>query len=194
MKKILFAVTVIFAFGFSNAQIREKGEVELDVKIGSSSANYYSTQKLEGNSAVSGVNFGIEADYFFNKTWSLRSGLLLQTMGTKGSGFVEKLNYATIPVNANWHFGSTKKWNLNFGPSLGFLTSAETNGNDISKLVNGFQLGLNYGIGYKIEVSKQFSVMLDLQSMSGLSDVNTDGPFYVRNAYSSFNIGGVFKL
>ena len=118
MKKILFAVTALFAFGFSNAQIREKGEIDLDVKIGSSSANYYSSQKIEGNTAISGVNFGIEGDYFFNKTWSLRSGLLLQTMGTKGFGFEDKLNYLTIPVNANWHFGSTKKWNLNFGLRL----------------------------------------------------------------------------
>lgn len=116
-------------------------------------------------------------------------------MGTQFFGYEEKLNYLTLPVNANWHFGSTRKWNLNFGPSIGFLMSAENNnGVDLKDITNSTQIGLNYGIGYKIEVNEKFSILVDFQGMTGLSEIDKSGVFGLKNAASSFNVGGVFKL
>ncbi|MBE9577483.1 porin family protein [Flavobacterium proteolyticum] len=194
MKKILLSIVAILAFSFANAQSREKGAIELIPQIGYSSANYYGEESLDSNT-LSGVSFGVGADYFFNDRWSLRSGLHYQTMGAKGSGgYEEKLNYITLPANANWHFGSTRKWNLNFGPSFSFLMKAENNFGDIKDQANTFQLGLAYGIGYKIEVNDKFSILIDLQGISGLTDVPKDSDFTIKNAYSSINVGGVFKL
>ena len=136
----------------------------------------------------------MDGDYFFNDRWSLRSGLLFQTMGTSIGSIEEKLSYMTIPVNANWHFGSTRKWNLNFGPSVGFLTTAETDGQDIKKLANSTQLGLNVGIGYKIEVSEALSILIDYQSLTGLNNVGKDSNVKFKNSFGSFNVGVVFKL
>ena len=160
MKKIILAVIALGAFTFSNAQSRAKGTIELIPLVGSSSSNYYGDNGNSSNSSLSSINYGIDADYFFNNRWSLRSGLLSQTMGSQFPGVKEKLNYLTIPVNANWHFGSTRKWNLNFGPSIGLLLSAKDNSTDIKDLANTTQIGLNYGIGYKIEVSTKFSILL----------------------------------
>lgn len=194
MKKVLLVVVTTFVLGFANAQERSKGDVELTPIIGYASSNYYGEENLN-NSTLSSVNFGANVDYFFNDRWSLRSGLLYQTMGSKvTSYYTEKLSYLTIPVNANWHFGSTRKWNLNFGPNLGFLMAADAEGRNIKKLANGFQLGLAYGIGYKIEVNEKFSVLIDYQGMAGLTEVPKDSGLSIKNAYSSFNIGGVFKL
>ncbi|MCU4188604.1 porin family protein [Flavobacterium sp. HXWNR29] len=194
MKKIFFAAIAVMVFGFTNAQNREKGAIELIPQIGYSSANYYGESDLESN-AISGVTFGVGADYFFNDRWSLRSGLHYQKMGAEGSGgYEEKLNYLTLPVNANWHFGSTRKWNLNFGPSFSMLMSAENNFGDIKDSANSFQLGLAYGIGYKIEVNEKFSILVDFQGITGLTEVPKDSDFTLKNAYSSFNVGGVFKL
>ena len=194
MKKIFFAVIAVMVFGFTNAQNREKGAIELIPQIGYSSANYYGESDLESN-AISGVTFGVGADYFFNDRWSLRSGLHYQKMGAEGSGgYEEKLNYLTLPVNANWHFGPTRKWNLNFGPSFSMLMSAENNFGDIKDSANSFQLGLAYGIGYKIEVNEKFSILVDFQGITGLTEVPKDSDFTLKNAYSSFNVGGVFKL
>ena len=192
MKKII-ALAVLLA-GFSGfSQNRAKGTVELIPFIGHSASNYYGEENLD-NSSLTSVNFGADLDFYFNDRWSLRSGLLFQTMGTKFRGYKEELNYVTIPVNANWHFGSTRKWNLNFGPSIGFLTSAEGNGRDIKDLANSTQIGLNYGIGYKIEVSKKFSILIDYQGMTGLSEVPEDSDYTIKNSFGSFNIGGVFVL
>ncbi|ESU26531.1 hypothetical protein FLJC2902T_25020 [Flavobacterium limnosediminis JC2902] len=186
-------------FGFS--QQREKGTIEVTPIVGYATSNYYSNENLS-NDPISSVNFGVNGDYYFNNRWSLRSGLLLQTMGSEYSvpellmyNIEEKLTYLTIPVNANWHFGSTRKWNLNFGPSLGFLMSAKANDEDIKSMVNSFQLGLNYGIGYKIEIKENIGILIDYQGMSGLTELNNDGgDIKIKNAYSSFNLGCVIQL
>ncbi|GGD23783.1 porin family protein [Flavobacterium orientale] len=200
MKKFIYlSILLTGFFGFS--QNREKGTIELTPIVGFSSANYYGDSALD-NSSISAVDFGVNGDYYFNDRWSLRSGLLYQTMGSKYSGFdgnqiinlEEKLKYVTIPVNANWHFGSTRKWSLNFGPSIGFLTSADVNGQDIKDLANATQVGFNYGIGYKIEISEKFSILVDFQGMTGLTEVPKESDFTIKNSYGAFNVGGVFKL
>ena len=125
----------------------------------------------------------------------MRSGLLYQPMGSELSGgFKEKINYLTLPVNANWHFGSTRKWNLNFGPSIGFVMSAKFDGNDIKDLVVATQVGLNYGIGYKIFLNEKFSILIDYQGMTGLTGIDDSGDTSLKNVYGSFNLCAVIKL
>lgn len=195
MKKSIFTVVALFALTFANAQQREKGDIELTPQIGFSSSNYSGGDAGDLNNPISGFAFGITGDYFFNNRWSIRSGLLSQKMGTDVLGFEDNLSYISIPINANWHFGSTRKWNLNFGPSFGFLTAAEgNNGNDIKDFFNTTQIGLNVGIGYKIEVSEKFSILIDYQGFSGFTDIIKDSQFSTSNAFSAFNIGGVIKL
>ena len=108
--------------------------------------------------------------------------------------YKERINYLTLPVNANWHFGSTRRWNLNFGPSIGYLLSANGNGKDLKDKFNKTQIGFNATIGYKIEITNQISILIDLQGVTSLSDIAKDADITIRNTYSSFNVGGVFKL
>lgn len=192
MKKLLFAAA-LFVNVATFSQAREKDNVEITPLFGFVSSNYYGDTN-SGNKPVTSVGFGVDVDYFFSDRWSLRSGVLSQKMGTQFTGLVEELNYITIPVNANWHFGSTRKWNLNFGPSIGFLTAAKDNGANIKPLVNSTQFALNVGIGYRIEVSEKFSILLDYQSQSGLTDVAKNPGVNLRNSTGSFNIGGVILL
>lgn len=193
MKKLIFALTILTMTSL-NAQQRSKNDVELTPILGVAFSNYYGEDRLE-NQNLSSTQFGADLDFFFNNRWSLRSGLLFQTMGSKvARNYTEKLHYITVPVNANWHFGSTRKWNLNFGPNFSFLTAAEGNGIDLKDEANSFQLGLAYGIGYKIEVNEKFSILIDYQGITGLTDVPKDNYYTIRNTYGSFNIGGVFKL
>lgn len=193
MKKIIYLSILLTGFyGFS--QNREKGTIELAPIIGYSSANYYGDKIVNNNSTLNSFDFGINSDYYFNDNWSLRSGLLLQTMGSRYGQLEDKIKYLTIPVNANWHFGSTRKWNLNFGPSIGFLISAETNGEDVKEFVSTTQIGFNLGIGYKIEVTEKFGILFDIQGLSGLTEILKDSNVSIKNSYTVLNIGGVFKL
>lgn len=192
MKKI--TLLAFLAFGFAtHAQQREKGTIEIIPQIGLSISDYYGKDvSSDSQTAISSINVGVGGDYYFNNRWSLRSGLLFQTMGSDGAFAIEELRYLSVPINANWHFGSTRKWNLNFGPSVGFLTSAKAAGVDIKDSFNTTQIGLNLGIGYKIEVSPKFSILVDYQAMAGLSNATKD--FTVKNSTGSLNVGAVIKL
>ena len=193
MKKILLITAILVSiFGFS--QERDKGTIELTPLIGYATSNYTSPDNNINNSSISTIDFGVNGDYYFNGRWSLRSALLFQQMGSKYGSFKDELNYLTILVNANWHFGGTRKWNLNFGPSVGFLMSAKADGEDAKDLVNSTQFGFNVGIGYKIEVSEKLSILIDYQGMSGLTDVIKDSPVSIKNVHSAFNVGAVLKL
>ena len=121
-------------------------------------------------------------------------GNIVTKMGSRYQGYSDELKYISVPVNANWHFGSTRKWNLNFGPTFGVLTSATSNGVDVKSEANGFQYGLQVGIGYKLQLTDKFSILLDYQSMSGLSKVSKNSQNELKNSYGSFDLGAVFKL
>jgi outer membrane protein W len=202
------SIVALATFGFANAQIKEKGTVEITPKIGTSSFAE-TVSNVNGNNGStksnSGAEFGVTADYYFNNRWSVRSGLIADKMGSKtnvGSTTSEdKLNYLSIPINANWHFGSTRKWNLNFGLSPSFLTSATytINGSENEFPANGlksFQLGFTYGIGYKFGITEKFGILIDAQFFNGLTDLNDStvikGSF--KNAGGGYNIGAVIKL
>ena len=97
--------------------------------------------------SISRTNFGVSFDYYFLDQLSLRVKLLYDSKGAKieGNSFfprfdkdirlgynirleyhsrnVHQLNYFSIPILANWHFGfsESKNFNLNFGPYIAFL-------------------------------------------------------------------------
>lgn len=122
MNKTLLSLIAIVSFGLANAQIKEKGTFEITPKIGSSSFSENNEGKSTDSNA--GVQISVTGDYYFNNRWSLRSGFVVDKMGGKYTVspylYEDKLNYMSIPLNANWHFGSTRKWNLNFGLSPSF--------------------------------------------------------------------------
>ena len=208
MKKIL-TLSALFLSMFGFSQTREKGTIEIAPIVGYASSVFFYDSSFMNNSSINSVNLGVNGDYFFNNRWSLRSSLLYQKMGTEyslllfnpiipnqssNSNYYKlELNYLTIPINANWHFGSNRKWNLNFGPSIGFLLSSKDNENNSLDNLKATQFGFNFGIGYKIKVSEKFSILIDHQEMLGLSNVFKDNSG-IKNIYSSYNVGGVFKL
>ena len=197
MKKIIISLITLGVFGFGNAQIKEKGSVEITPKIGASSFD-----ELNGKNSTnynSGLELGATIDYYFNNRWSFRSGLISDKMGGRYDNnnqlLEDKLNYLSIPVNANWHFGSTRKWNLNFGLSPSFLLSAKVNDTEIPKnTIESFQLGFTYGIGYKIEINKKFGILIDSQWFTGLTNINKGSSALINNDGYSFNLGGVIQL
>ncbi|GEC70712.1 Outer membrane protein beta-barrel domain-containing protein [Flavobacterium flevense] len=201
MKKTLLTLVTLITIGLTNAQVKEKGVIEITPKIGISSFSEFNED--DNTNSNSGVELGATVDYYFNDRWSLRSGLIANKMGGKydfeGESFEDKLNYVTIPINANWHFGSTRKWNLNFGLSPSFLSSAKVKVNGYTEnlpddIVESFQLGLTFGIGYKIEVTERFGILIDAQLFSGLTNINKASSEKILNSGNSFNVGGVFQL
>ena len=191
MKKIILAAVVAFGLTTAHAQQREKGTIEIIPHVGFTISDF-SGSDASGNDAVSSLNFGVGADYYFNDRWSIRSGLNYETMGSDIDDTILGLSYLTIPLNANWHFGKTRKWHLNFGPGVGFLTYAKLGDADVKDAFNKVQVGLNAGIGYKFELTKRLGLLIDYQTMAGLNDASKD--LSIKNNYGSLNVGVVFKL
>lgn len=209
MKKSLF----IIAFFISSQvalQAQGKGDVEFGVNLGYNSSTV-SNNNLSADTG-SGLNFGVAADYYFSSSWSLKTKLIYDQKGWN-NGFIDNntfdpadpafvktdfnLNYITIPVMANWHFGRNKNWYLNFGPYVGFLVSANDTrfDTDLKDAFNTTDAGLAFGIGVKIPVSDKLKLSLEYDGQGGVVDVfkeNTDDA--VLNSRGSFNVGLNFIL
>jgi opacity protein-like surface antigen len=208
MKKIVFIIIVVF--GFQSAVVAQsKGDVEFGFNVGYN----YSTVSDEVNSADSGYGFnvGASADYYFSSSWSLKTKVIYDQKGWN-NGFIQNsfdpvepafvetnfnLNYVTVPVMANWHFGNTKNWYLNFGPYVGFLVSADETrfDTDLKEAFNSTDFGLSFGIGVKIPVSDKLKLSLEYEGQGGFTDIFADNPDNaVQNTRGSFNVGLNFLL
>lgn len=206
MKKILFTLFAILSFSIINAQ-SDKGDFTIAPQIGLNLSNYSSSENLNNKLRVA-FNAGVITEYYFNDRWSFRSGLIYDSKGTKvefdDEDYIDKLNYLTVPIHANWHFGAKRNWFLNFGPTLGFVITAKTDipqGEiDIKDELNStFDIGLSVGVGYKFEVSDKAEIFIQYQSYNGFVNVFDSGDFSgfnisLFNVTSTFNIGAVFQL
>lgn len=147
-----------------------------------------------------GFNFGISLDHFFSESWSIKGKLAYDQKGWKG--YLEtptdqfnttyNLDYLTIPVMANWHFGRTKNWYLNFGPYVGILLNAKetTGGSDVKNIFNTTDAGLDVGIGVKFPVSEKAKFFIEVNGQGGIADILKDNTYSaLRNSVSNLNIG-----
>lgn len=205
MKKVIVVVLVLFSIA-SFGQRNKKGIVEFGVNIG---YNAFNVGNSNGNSdSGSGVNVGLAADYFFSDRWSIKGKLIYDQKGWDNgfyndldSGIVYttdyKLDYLTVPVMANWHFGRKRNWYLNFGPYAGFLMGANetTNSRNVKEAFNSTDFGISFGIGVKIPVSDKLKISLEYDEQDGLSDIfKVNSGSDAKNSRGSFNVGLNFLL
>ncbi len=200
MKK-LFLCTAIAVFGLISSVFSQSdsGDFTIAPQAGLNLSNYTSNENLN-NKIRTAFNVGVIAEYYFSNRWSLRSGLIYDSKGTKvtesGQDYVDKLNYIALPLHANWHFGSNRNWFLNFGPTIGFLASAKAdtpNGEfDIQDDLKSFDAGLGVGIGYKFEIADNTQFYIQYQGYNGFISI-IDADFNLFNATSAFNVGVILQ-
>lgn len=203
MKKTL--VIIAAAFGLSmNAQ--DKGNFEFGLGGG---LNRSSVSSSSGSADIS-TSFNIHgsAEYYFSESWGIKAKLFYDRKGWD-NGFIMdadtmeeyatdyNFDYLTIPVMANWHFGNTDNWYINFGPYAGFLLSAKETrfDTDLSDDFNGSDFGLAFGIGVKIPVSEFIRIYIDYDGQIGFSDVfDGQAEEHIGTTRDSFNVGINFML
>lgn len=107
------------------------------------------------------------------------------------------LNYLSVPLTANWHFGGKRQWYLNFGPYVGFLLNAEsTEANiDVTDGFSSIDAGLAIGIGYQFEISQSTKLYVEYEGQGGVIDVfeNNEGSTGL-NSRTSINLGILFGI
>ncbi|MCC8425695.1 porin family protein [Mucilaginibacter sp. UR6-11] len=200
MKKIL--TTLFMALGiYSLAQAQHKPKDEFGIGFGYNGAYLTADNSYQSTDAISGFNAQVYADHYFSRSWSLKVKVVYDQKGW-ANGYINtptstidgvdfNLNYITVPVLANWHFGRTHNWYLDFGPYIGFLTSAHAAGYDLKDGFNSTDGGLAYGIGVKIPVSRKTKFFIEYDGQSSVVNVFNSGDV-ARNERFSFNVGLAF--
>jgi opacity protein-like surface antigen len=211
MKRIFIVFFALFGmYTTSYSQISffypDKGSITGGI-TGGLSTSYVTITNLGGNyllgstSSRTGFNAGIFADFYFSDRWSLKTALSYNQKGwTNPPSFEDgnyNLNYITIPVMANWHFGRTRNWYLNFGPYVGILTSANATKilEDLKPYFNSADFGLNLGIGVKFPLSDNVRLHLEIGGAASFGDIRKNNNGYsTRLSSSTYNIGFEFPL
>ncbi len=200
-----FALTVGVVL-FSNAQ--DKGDIELGGQVGLNVSNVTSSD--ESTDSKVSFNVGAFADFYINDRWSIKPKVIYDRKGWSNDylyiptddGYYDyyktdvKLNYVTIPVTANYHFGGTRRWYFNFGAYVGFLVSAEDSefGIDLKDGFNSTDFGLAYGIGHKFPIGENVKLFIEYEGQAGLTNIFEESSTTVRNGRSALNAGLVFLL
>lgn len=201
-RKLLAFAIVVFIFGKGFGQ--ERGNVEYGFGVGYSTSTVTENNTSSNGTYRHAMNIAVSADYYFSDRWSLKGKLIYDLKGWRNNdifyaGYNDpynssdyNLNYFTVPIMANWHFGRTRNWYLNFGPYIGFLAQAKAlpNQDNIKSAFNSIDGGFAFDIGVKIPLSNQIKFFVELEGTGGAANIvkTTDGSS-INNSRGSLNIG-----
>lgn len=191
----------------TTVQAQDGRDFEFGGNIGLNFANVSTTDGEYGANTRIGFNIGASGEYYFSNRWGFKVKLIYDGKGW-ADGFIEsedignvttnfKVNYITIPLMANWHFGRNRNWYLNFGPYAGLLVSAKESklGIDVKEAFESFDFGIALGIGYKFEIRNNTKLFFEFDGQSGFADVfQENAGTTLRNGRSSLNFGVLFGL
>jgi hypothetical protein len=180
MKKIILTAAAVFAFSFANAQ-----DMKLGVKGGLNSSTL---SGVDGAKSLIGLNIGGFVEFKVSDKFSVQPELLYSMQGVK-TDMTLKLNYINIPVIAK--YAVAEKFNLQAGPQIGFLVSANQDGVDYKDHLKSIDFGINFGAGYDF-TKKMF---LDLRYNLGLAQTQKSldpGEAIAKNAVIQLSLGYKF--
>lgn len=205
MRKIFFfTVMAVVVQGYSQT----KGTIEMGVNIGYNMSSVSSAH--ESSDSGGGLNVGTSMEYYFSDRWGIKTKLIYDQKGWNNGVYIDggfdpvvdgyitdyNLNYLTVPVLANWHFGRKRNWYLHFGPYVGFLMSAtETEGgNDVKEAFNTTDFGLALGIGVKVPINDKMRIFFEYDGQGGFAELFKESSEAITNSRGSFNVGLNFIL
>jgi hypothetical protein len=201
----LFTTLLILSGIYTAAFAQVRNSNEFGIHFGFNDASVEYSGSGQSSDYTTGLNAGISLEHYFSDAWSIKGRLNYDQKGF-GNGFVTfedgteidgvnfHLNYLTIPVTANWHFGRMRNWYLNFGPYVGVLLNATAAGADVKDNFNTTDVGIALGIGIKIPVSRNMNFFVEADGQGGFTNIFTQSDGNYQNIRSSINFGFSFPL
>lgn len=185
--------TTVFAQG--------KDDVEFGFNIGGNLSNI--TQSDYTYSYAIGFNAGVSMEYYFSSSWGIKSKLMYDQLGWNDDVIYDvetdryvstnfRLNYLTIPVMADYHFGNKKEFYFNVGPYVGILLDAHDTryDTDVKEFFNTTDFGLMLGVGYTTLLSEKVKFFVGFDARGGVIDIIKDNENpVVLNSCMNFNVG-----
>ena len=205
MHKILITALIIAGFyTVSNAQDRA-GKLDFGANVGLNVSGTIQNETVFAFTSLVRFNAAASLEYYFSDTWSFKGKLIFDQKGWSTEYISEEngtvtypslnydLNYLTVPLMANWHFGKMRNWYLQFGPYVGFLLSDKDVPDNIvfKPIYKTIDVGLDLGIGIKIPVSKTVGLFFEADGQGGVINIfkGTNDGSSVENERSSLNFG-----
>lgn len=167
MKKLfrLFAAACIIGTAGLQAQ-----DMTFGAKAGLNLAN--AGGDAEDTDMLTSFYVGGFVDIALSDQFSVQPELLYSAQGFKqdfaGTEIETKLNYLNIPIMAKYYVSD--EFNIQAGPQVGILLSAEAGDQDVKDATNGVDFGINFGAGYEMESGLRFDARFNL----GLGDTTDD--------------------
>ena len=209
MKKAAIVAVCVLGFIFSG-KAQEKGKIEFG---GGTGLNYSNIRDSYGSSdGKVSFNVSASADYYFSDRWSVRAKLIYDRKGYDNAfyGIYEQdtgitnikttsvdLNYFTIPIETEWHFGRKRNWYMHLGPYAGFLINSKAKDLDIDTTEDfkNTDFGVAFGIGVKFPISDKLKLYVEYDEQMGFSEIfenSNNSSFF--NTRLSLNVGVNFLL
>lgn len=183
MKKIL-VLTVFTVLGFTNVNAQE---IKLGVKGGLNfaSLNGDNTKDID---VVTSFNFGVVSEIALSEKFSFQPELMYSGQGYSFNDNTIALSYLNVPLMGKYYV--TKGLSLEAGPQLGFLLAAKNEKTDVKDAFKSFDLGVNFGLGYKLENGINFGARYNL----GLTNINNldNSSIKNRNGVLQISVGYFF--
>jgi hypothetical protein len=177
---LIVAIAVLLSVGTVTAQ-----NVNIGIKGG---VNLYTLggDNDEGFETKAGYHIGLLGHIHMGPHFALQPEVVFSAQGAKSESNEDvhlDLNYVNVPLMFQYMFNNG--FRLQAGPQLGFLVSADLEGDDVKDDLNGVDFGIGLGTSY-ISPSG-FGV--DARYNHGLTNINEN------DGFDSFNRGfqlGVF--
>ncbi|MDB5003043.1 MAG: hypothetical protein JWQ34_1268 [Mucilaginibacter sp.] len=200
MKKIFTLFTVLGIYSMAHAQT--KGQNEFGFNLGINSAYVTSSQQYgAGTGLIWNFSAALSAEHYLSDVVGLKLraiydpkgwGDAIYADGTKQvTGVYYTLNYVTIPLTLNAHFGKEKNWYLGAGPYVGFLlnaTDSYTN-SDLKSSFNSTDFGIDANIGFKIPITDKLKAFFEFDQQIGASNILVKGSDSANLERANFTVG-----
>ena len=161
-------------------------DIKFGAKVGVNFSNF--TGDIDMNKALTGFHIGAFVELELSEAITLQPELLFSSQGTKfeesGVSIDFNANYINLPVM--FKYSVAEGFNLEAGPQIGFLISAELADEDIKDEMESIDFGMNVGASY------DFSEQLFAQARYniGLSNIAKDsGDEKIQNSVISVSLG-----
>jgi hypothetical protein len=158
---------MVIALSFTKAKAQQ---VVFGAKIG---INYASVtgDNSSNYDPITAVVVGAVGEFTLTEKLAFQPEILFSRQGFRSPEYDLKLKYVNFPLLAKYYI--TKKMSVEAGPQVGFRLVAIAENSlfgqrDVSENVKGIDLGVNAGLGYKLESGINFSA----RYYHGFSNIN----------------------
>lgn len=189
MKKILLSAVAVMAFGIT-AQAQD---IAFGVKAGLNIADLGGDAETSGSRA--GLHIGGLAEFKLTETFSVQPELLYSMQGAKadngaGGEFDVNLDYINVPIMAKYYI--MEGLSIEAGPQIGFLMSADVDGEDADDDYKSIDFALNGGVAYDLPMGVFFQARYSAGLSSIAEDVEGLESVDTMNNVISFSVGYKF--